>query len=231
MFSGRDEHMFYYYWIMIPALLLSLYAQSRVTSAFNKYSSQRTVNGWTGRDTARKILDDNGMSDIDVLETAGNLTDNYNPSKGTVNLSKGVFSSSSISAVGVAAHETGHALQHRDEYMPLKIRSFLVPVANIGSMAGPYIVIFGLIFRQDIFLQIGIVPFSAAVLFYLITLPVELNASKRALEVLEREEILTRDELVPARKVLNAAALTYMAAALSAILTLLRLVLLSRNRR
>jgi len=231
MFSGRDEHMFYYYWIMIPALLLSLYAQSRVTSAFNKYSSQRTVNGWTGRDTARKILDDNGMSDIDVLETAGNLTDNYNPSKGTVNLSKGVFSSSSISAVGVAAHETGHALQHRDEYMPLKIRSFLVPVANIGSMAGPYIVIFGLIFRQDIFLQIGIVLFSAAVLFYLITLPVELNASKRALEVLEREEILTRDELVPARKVLNAAALTYMAAALSAILTLLRLVLLSRNRR
>ncbi|HPQ46132.1 MAG TPA: zinc metallopeptidase [Clostridia bacterium] len=223
--------MFYYYWIMIPALLLSLYAQSRVTSAFNKYSSQRTVNGWTGRDTARKILDDNGMSDIDVLETAGNLTDNYNPSKGTVNLSKGVFSSSSISAVGVAAHETGHALQHRDEYMPLKIRSFLVPVANIGSMAGPYIVIFGLIFRQDIFLQIGIVLFSAAVLFYLITLPVELNASKRALEVLEREEILTRDELVPARKVLNAAALTYMAAALSAILTLLRLVLLSRNRR
>ena len=223
--------MFYYYWIMIPALLLSLYAQSRVTSAFNKYSSQRTVNGWTGRDTARKILDDNGMSDIDVLETAGNLTDNYNPSKGTVNLSKGVFSSSSISAVGVAAHETGHALQHRDEYMPLKIRSFLVPVANIGSMAGPYIVIFGLIFRQDIFLQIGIVLFSAAVLFYLITLPVELNASKRALEVLEREEILTREELVPARKVLNAAALTYMAAALSAILTLLRLVLLSRNRR
>lgn len=223
--------MFYYYWIMIPALLLSLYAQSRVTSAFNKYSRQRTVNGWTGRDTARKILDDNGMSDIDVLETAGNLTDNYNPSKGTVNLSKGVFSSSSISAVGVAAHETGHALQHRDEYMPLKIRSFLVPVANIGSMAGPYIVIFGLIFRQDIFLQIGIVLFSAAVLFYLITLPVELNASKRALEVLEREEILTREELVPARKVLNAAALTYMAAALSAILTLLRLVLLSRNRR
>ena len=223
--------MFYYYWIMIPALLLSLYAQSRVTSAFNKYSRQRTVNGWTGRDTARKILDDNGMLDIDVLETAGNLTDNYNPSKGTVNLSKGVFSSSSISAVGVAAHETGHALQHRDEYMPLKIRSFLVPVANIGSMAGPYIVIFGLIFRQDIFLQIGIVLFSAAVLFYLITLPVELNASKRALEVLEREEILTREELVPARKVLNAAALTYMAAALSAILTLLRLVLLSRNRR
>lgn len=223
--------MFYYYWIMIPALLLSLYAQSRVTSAFNKYSRQRTVNGWTGRDTARKILDDNGMSDIDVLETAGNLTDNYNPSKGTVNLSKGVFSSSSISAVGVAAHETGHALQHRDEYMPLKIRSFLVPVANIGSMAGPYIVIFGLIFSLEIFLQIGIVLFSAAVLFYLITLPVELNASKRALEVLEREEILTREELVPARKVLNAAALTYMAAALSAILTLLRLVLLSRNRR
>ena len=115
--------------------------------------------------------------------------------------------------------------------MPLKIRSFLVPVANIGSMAGPYIVIFGLIFSLEILLQIGIVLFSAAVLFYLVTLPVELNASKRALEVLEREEILTRDELIPAKKVLNAAALTYMAAALSAILTLLRLVLLSRNRR
>ena len=229
--SGKENDMFYYYWIMIPALLLSLYAQSRVKTAFNKYSKQRSVNGWTGRDTARKILDDNGMSDIDVLETAGNLTDNYNPSKGTVNLSRGVFASASISAVGVAAHETGHALQHRDEYMPLKIRSFLVPIANIGSMAGPYIVIFGLIMSMEIFLQIGIVLFSAAVLFYLVTLPVELNASKRALEVLEREEILTRDELIPAKKVLNAAALTYIAAALSAVLTLLRLVLLSRNRR
>lgn len=221
----------YYYWLIIPALLLSLYAQARVKSAFNKYSKQKSQGGITGRETARRILDDNGMSDIDVLETAGNLTDNFNPSKGTVNLSKSVFSSSSISAIGVAAHETGHALQHRDEYMPLKIRSFLVPVANIGSMAGPYIVIFGIIFSIEILLQIGIVLFSAAVLFYLVTLPVELNASKRALEVLEREEILTRDEIVPAKKVLNAAALTYIAAALSAVLTLLRLVLISRNRR
>jgi hypothetical protein len=136
-----------------------------------------------------------------------------------------------VSSIGVAAHETGHALQDRDEYGPMKLRAWLVPVANIGSSAGPYIVIIGLIFSLDILLQIGIVLFSAAVAFYLVTLPVELNASRRALEQLETTGILQKDEIPPAKKVLNAAALTYIAAALSAIMTLLRLVLISRNRR
>lgn len=223
--------MGYYFWLMIPALLLSLWAQARVSGTFNKYSKIRSKNGYTGAMTAREILDENDLHDIDIIAAKGKLTDNYNPKKRIVNLSEAVHSSSSISAIGVAAHETGHALQDRDGYGPLRIRSFLVPIANIGSIAGPYIVIFGLILGMGIFIEIGIVLFTAAVLFYLVTLPVELNASKRAMELLESRGILERDELGAAKKVLNAAAFTYIAAALSAVMTLLRLVLISRNRR
>lgn len=223
--------MFYYYWLMIPALLLSMWAQARVSGTFNKYSKIRSKSGYTGAMTAREILDENDLHDIDIAAAKGKLTDNYNPKKRMVNLSEPVHSSSSISAIGVAAHETGHALQDRDGYGPLRLRSFLVPVANIGSMAGPYIVIFGLILGMGIFIEIGIVLFAVAVLFYLVTLPVELNASKRAMKLLETRGILERDELGAAKKVLNAAAFTYIAAALSAVMTLLRLVLISRNRR
>ena len=223
--------MFYYYWLMIPALLLSMWAQARVTGTFNKYSKTISKNGYTGAMTAREILDENDLHDIDIVAAKGRLTDNYNPKKRVVNLSESVHSSSSVSAIGVAAHETGHALQDRDGYGPLRIRSFLVPIANIGSMAGPYIVIFGVILGMGIFVEIGIVLFTAAVVFYLVTLPVELNASKRAMELLESKGILERDELGAAKKVLNAAAFTYIAAALSAVMTLLRLVLISRNRR
>ncbi|MFO7611044.1 MAG: zinc metallopeptidase [Clostridia bacterium] len=223
--------MYYYFWLMIPALLLSLYAQARVGSTFRKFSKIRTESGITGAMTARRMLDDGGLNDVDVVRISGNLTDNFNPKKGIISLSDSVHSSSSVSAVGVAAHETGHALQHRDEYGPMKLRSFLVPIANIGSIAGPYIAIAGLIFSIDILLELGIILFSAAVLFYLVTLPVEMNASRRAMELLETGEILNNDELVSAKKVLNAAALTYIAAALSAIMTLVRLILISRNRR
>lgn len=221
----------YYLWVMIPALLLSIWAQARVRGTFNKYSKIQTKNGFTGAMTARRLLDENDLYDIDIIAAKGMLTDNYNPGKRMVNLSESVHSSASIAAVGVAAHETGHAIQDRDGYGPLKIRSFLVPVANIGSMAGPYIVIFGLILSMDFFIELGIVLFAAAVLFYLVTLPVELNASKRALELIETEGIVEKDELPGVKKVLNAAAFTYIAAAISAILTLLRLVLMSRNRR
>jgi len=221
----------YYIWLIIPALLLSIWAQARVRGTFNKYSKIKSKNGFTGAMTARKILDENDLYDIDITAAKGMLTDNYNPGKRIVNLSESVHSSSSIAAIGVAAHETGHALQDRDGYGPLKIRSFLVPVANIGSMAGPYIVIFGIILSMDFFIQLGIVLFSAAVFFYLVTLPVELNASKRAIELIETEGIIERDEIPGVKKVLNAAAFTYIAAAISAILTLLRLVLMSRNRR
>lgn len=221
----------YYIWLVIPALLLSIYAQWKVSSTFKKYSRIISRGGYSGAAVARKLLDENGLSDIDVAPVSGKLTDHYSPKKRIINLSNEVYSGASVSSIGVAAHETGHALQDRDEYGPMKLRSWLVPVANIGSSAGPYVVIIGLIFSLDILLQIGIVLFSAAVAFYLVTLPVELNASRRALEQLETTGILKRDEIPPAKKVLNAAALTYIAAALSAIMTLLRLVLISRNRR
>lgn len=221
----------YYWWLMIPALLLSLWAQAKVKGTFSKYSKVRSRNGYTGAMTAREFLDDADLHDIDIVAGKGMLTDHYNPKKRLVNLSEAVHSHNSIAAIGVAAHETGHALQDRDGYGPLRLRTYLVPVANIGSMAGPYIVIFGLIFSVGFLIELGIVLFAAAVLFYLITLPVELNASKRAMELLENKGILEREELVGAKKVLSAAAFTYVAAAISAILTLLRLVLLSRNRR
>jgi len=221
----------YYWWLMIPALLLSLWAQAKVKGTFSKYSKVRSRNGYTGEMTAREFLDDADLHDIDIVAGKGMLTDHYNPKKRLVNLSEAVHSHNSIAAIGVAAHETGHALQDRDGYGPLRLRTYLVPVANIGSMAGPYIVIFGLIFSVGFLIELGIVLFAAAVLFYLITLPVELNASKRAMELLENKGILEREELVGAKKVLSAAAFTYVAAAISAILTLLRLVLLSRNRR
>ncbi|MDX1358919.1 MAG: zinc metallopeptidase [Clostridia bacterium] len=221
----------YYWWLMIPALLISLWAQAKVKGNFSKYSKVRSRNGYTGAMTAREILDDSDLHDIDIVAGKGTLTDHYNPKKRLVNLSEPVHSRNSIAAVGVAAHETGHALQDRDGYGPLRLRTYLVPVANIGSMAGPYIVIFGLIFSVSFLIELGIVLFAAAVLFYLVTLPVELNASKRALELLETRGILERDELDGARKVLNAAAFTYIASALSAVLMLLRLVLMSRNRR
>jgi len=223
--------MYYYFWLMIPALLLSIWAQAKVKGTFSKYSKVRSGNGYTGAMTAREILDENDLHDIDVVSAKGILTDNYNPKKRVVNLSEAVYSKASIAAIGVAAHETGHALQDKDGYGPLKLRSYLVPVANIGSSAGPYIVIFGLIFSVGFLIELGIVLFAAAVLFYLVTLPVELNASKRAMELLETKGILEREELGAAKKVLNAAAFTYVAAALSAVLTLVRLVLLSRNRR
>jgi len=216
---------------MIPALLLSIWAQARVSGTFNKYSKVKSKNGYTGAMTAREILDENDLHDIDIIAAKGKLTDNYNPKKRVVNLSETVHSNASIAAIGVAAHETGHAIQDRDGYGPLRLRSFLVPVANIGSKAGPYIVILGLILSMNFFIELGIVLFAAAVLFYLVTLPVELNASKRAMELLETEGILERDELGAAKKVLKAAAFTYIAAALSAVMMLLRLVLISRNRR
>lgn len=218
---------------MIPALLISLWAQAKVKGTFSKYSKVKSKNGYTGAMTAREILDENDLHDIEVVSAKGMLTDNYNPKKRMVNLSESVYSRASVAAIGVAAHETGHAIQDRDGYGPLRLRTYLVPVANIGSMAGPYMVIFGLILGTGFtfLIELGIVLFAAAVIFYLVTLPVELNASRRAMELLENRGILEREELGAARKVLNAAAFTYVAAALSAVLTLVRLVLISRNRR
>ncbi|MCX7923085.1 MAG: zinc metallopeptidase [Clostridia bacterium] len=214
-----------YMLLVIPALIFSIYAQFKVKGTFDKYSRYSTYRGLTGAEAARQILYNNGLYDVAVEPVAGSLTDHYDPKKRVVRLSETVYSSTSVAAIGVAAHETGHAIQHQVGYAPLNLRSNLVPVASIGSMAGPYMAIFGLIFQMSWLAQLGIILFTVAVAFYLVTLPVEFNASKRAVAVLESRGILSASELVPTKKVLNAAAMTYVASALTAMANLIHLVL------
>ena len=222
------------YILIIIAAIISLIAQWRVNSAFSKYSRVASISGMTGAQAARMILQSNGINDVSVQRISGTLTDHYNPSTKVLNLSESVYGSTSVAAIGVAAHECGHAIQHARGYFPLSLRTALVPVANIGSQLSWVFIIVGAIlsFNQTL-ITIGIIMFSAAVLFQLVTLPVEFNASARALEQLESNGILYRDEVSQTRKVLSAAALTYVAAAATAILQLLRLIILfgGRGRR
>ena len=222
------------YILIIIAAIISLIAQWRVNSAFSKYSRVASMSGMTGAQAARMILQSNGINDVSVQRISGNLTDHYNPSTKVLNLSESVYGSTSVAAIGVAAHECGHAIQHARGYFPLSLRAALVPVANIGSQLSWVFIIVGAIlsFNQTL-ITIGIIMFSAAVLFQLVTLPVEFNASARALEQLESNGILYRDEVSQTRKVLSAAALSYVAAAATAILQLLRLIILfgGRGRR
>lgn len=221
----------YYLVLVVPTLLLSMIAQARVKSVFAKYSKIKTQRGITGFETASLLLRVNGISNVSVERASGYLSDHYDPGHKVLRLSEPVYGQTSISAVGVAAHETGHAVQDKAGYGPLILRSMLVPAANIGSAAGPYLAIAGLIFGIPMLLNLGIILFAAAVLFYLITLPVEIDASRRALKILENNAVLTESELKGARAVLTAAAFTYIASALTAVASLLRLILLSRNRR
>lgn len=217
--------------LLLPAFILSIFAQSRVNRTFNKYSKVISSQGMTGEQTARKILDANGIGDVKIERQPGNLTDHYDPATKTVKLSEGVYGVQSISAIGVAAHEVGHAIQHAKAYQPVKVRNFFVPSANIGSRFGPWMVIFGIVLSIPVLINIGIVLFSLAVLFYLVTLPVEFDASKRAVACLENYGMIYSDEIDGVKKVLGAAALTYVAAAAMAVSNLLRLVLLSNRRR
>jgi uncharacterized protein len=220
-----------YFFILIIAFLFSLYAQVRVKSVYAKYRNIHNKNGISGARAAREILDINGLYDVKIDSTQGELTDHYDSRTKTISLSSSVFLNTSIASLGVAAHEAGHAIQNSIGYKPLVLRNILVPVAGIGSSIGPYLAIFGLIAGFYPLVQIGIAVFSAAVLFYLVTLPVELNASSRAIKTLENSGIISYDEVAPARKVLNAAAMTYLAAALVAVATLLRLIFLAGRRR
>jgi len=219
-----------YFILVLPAFLFALYAQFKVKGTFNKYRRTTNRNGVTGAEAARMILDRNGLYDVRIERVHGELTDHYDPRKRVLRLSDAVYSSTSVAAVGVAAHESGHAIQHKVGYGPLVLRSCLVPVAGIGSTIGPYMAIFGLLFGIRELIDIGIILFTAAVAFYLVTLPVEFNASSRAVKTLETAGILAVDEIVPAKKVLRAAAMTYVASAAVAIANLLRLVLLTRRR-
>lgn len=218
--------------LVLPGLILALWAQARVNGAFSRYSQLSARSGLTGAEMARQLLAREGIYDVDVQHVPGNLTDHYSPNEKVLRLSDNVFYSNSIAALGVAAHECGHVLQHRDGYAPLMLRNAVVPVANIGSSLSWPLFLLGFIFSWRPLLLAGIILFSAAVFFTLITLPVEFNASRRALGVLESEGVLSPgEELDGARRVLSAAALTYVASALSAILQLLRLLVLSNRNR
>ena len=225
--------MFFYdptYFLLIPGLLLALFAQVKVSSAFAKWQQVRSRAGLTGAQMARLILDQNGAGDVRIERVPGKLTDHYDPQDGVLRLSDEVYSSASVAALGVAAHEAGHAIQDAQDYAPLRIRATMVPVANIGSHAAIPLFMLGLIFSWEPLLRVGILCFSLAVVFYVVTLPVEFNASSRAVAVLS-EGFLPEDEVRGVKAVLSAAALTYVAAALQAVLQLLRLVLISNSRR
>lgn len=214
------------YWIMMaPVLLLSLWASIRVKSTFNKYSRVATASGLTGAEVAMQILRRNGLTNVSVTETSGFLSDHYDPTKRVVRLSPNVFRSNSIAAVGVAAHETGHAVQHAKAYSPLVLRNTMVPIASIGSNMAWIVIIAGFILGAMGLVKVGIVLFSAVVIFQLVTLPVEFNASSRAKEMLASYGLVSRTELAGVNSVLSAAAMTYVAAAASSIVTLLYFLL------
>jgi Zn-dependent membrane protease YugP len=213
--------------LLIPAILLSLYAQARVQGAYAKYSRVRSAGGISGAMAARELLRQAGIHDVEVEMVQGRLTDHYDPRVKKLRLSPEVYNSTSIAALGIAAHETGHAIQHDVGYYPLALRNSLVPVANIGSSAAFPLIILGLIMGLPQLAIWGVYAFTAVVLFQLITLPVEFNASSRAVALLEGSGFITRNEVGPTRAVLNAAALTYVAAAVTAVLNLLRLLIIS----
>jgi Zn-dependent membrane protease YugP len=226
--------MYLWYWsyiLLVPALVLGIYAQAKVRSTFKRYSQIPSARGLTGAQGARQLLDSAGLGDVGIEVQGSRLSDHYDPRSRVLTLSPDVGNSNSLAALGVAAHEAGHAMQHAAGYAPFRYRSSLVPVANLGSNLGFILFFIGLFFfqRNPVMMSIGIVLYSCAVLFTVVTLPVELNASKRAMTELSNRNILVADELTGAKKVLSAAALTYVAAALMAILQLVRLILISRR--
>lgn len=215
--------------ILIPALIFSLIAQLMVKGAFSKYSGVRNSRGYTGADAARAILDRNGLSYIRIEHINGELTDHYDPSANVIRLSDSVYNNDSVAAVGVAAHEAGHAVQYAEGYGPIKVRSAIIPITQFGSNLSTPLVILGIIFSSNVLITAGILLFCTVVLFQAITLPVEFNASGRALKVLREEHFLDDDEMKGAKSVLTAAALTYVAAMFSALASLARLLLISNR--
>lgn len=231
--------MFYYYYdwtyiLVLIGVVICMAASGRVNSVFTRYSRVRSHSGMTGKEAAERILRRNGIYDVQVIHIPGNLTDHYNPGKKTLGLSDTVYNSSSVAAIGVAAHECGHAVQHAAGYAPLSIRGALVPVANFGSALSWPLILIGLLMNSQmsgLLINLGILLFSAAVLFQIVTLPVEFNASSRAVRVLESSGMLYPEEVGDVKKVLRAAALTYVASAASMILQFLRLIIIGGRRR
>ena len=228
----------YFIILILPAMALAMWAQSQVKGSYAKFSKLRSRRGMTGSQVAEELLRQNGIKDVKVEHIRGELSDHYDPRSKTVRLSDGIYGSTSIAALAVAAHEVGHAVQHDVGYVPLNIRSAIVPLASIGSNAGTWLFMIGMMLSAfagavagESIMLAGIVMFTAAVAFQIITLPVEFNASSRAIVMLEDNNFLDQEEIKPAKKMLNAAALTYIAAAAMALAHLMRFILIYANRR
>jgi len=223
--------MFYfdtsYIVFVLPAIILALYAQTKVSSTFNKYNKVGNRRGYTAFDVARKILDRNGLYNVQIERVSGNLTDHFDPKTNVVRLSDSTYNSTSVAAIGVAAHEVGHAVQHAEKYMPIKLRNSIVPVVQFSSYLAWPLVLIGILVGAPNLVSFGVILFTFVVAFQLVTLPVEFNASSRAIKTLDEQVILDEDEVKKAKKVLSAAAMTYVAAAAVAIGNLLRLLVLS----
>ena len=225
---------FYFDWtvlIVLPALVFTIWAQMKVNSTFNRYSKIYTSGRLTGAEAARRILDANGLYDVKIERVHGSLTDHYDPKKNVIRLSETVHDVSSVAAVGVAAHETGHAIQHARGYFPIRVRMAIIPVTRIGSMLSMPLFIIGLLLASSPFILLGILLYSLITVFQLVTLPVEFNASRRAMQTLESQGILYKEELDGAYSVLSAAAMTYVAALATSLIQLLRLIKMFTDRR
>ncbi len=233
----------YYVILVLPTVILALIAQASVKSTFNRYATVFNRRGMTGRDVAEYILHSAGIYDVTIQPIAGSLTDNYNPTQKTLNLSESVYGVSSIAAAGVAAHECGHAIQHAQSYYPLQLRNAIIPITNIGSKLSMPLILIGLLVSGSSsyavstgsplgykIIYVGIMLYGLAVLFQVLTVPVEFNASKRALTILSESQLLMQDEVAGARKVLSAAAMTYVAAMAQSLASMLRLILIFGNR-
>lgn len=224
---------FAYYWLMIPALILGMYASFKVKRNYNKFSQIRGMRGFSGREVAELILSRNGISNIKVIKGSGVMTDHYDPRNETISLSPHVYDSNSISAIGIAAHECGHAVQHAEGYTPLAIRSMIAPATQFVSKSIGFIIIAGILLSRSgstLIIDVAIIAYLVIALFHLVTLPVEFNASSRAIRMLDEYGLLYDDDVDGIKKVLSAAALTYVAATLAAIMTIIRLIVI-RNRR
>lgn len=227
-----------YVYLVLPCLILSLWASAHVNSTFRRYSKQHSTRGITGADAAARVLAANGVRGVRIEHISGNLTDHYDPSSNVIRLSDNVYGSTSTAAIGVACHEAGHAVQYAQQYAPIKLRSAIIPVTNFGSRLAMPLILIGLLFSSlgalsNFFIYLGIACFGLSLVFQLVTLPVEFNASRRALAAIEQSGILTDEERAGARKTLTAAALTYVAATAVSLAQLLRLLMLfgNRNRR
>lgn len=232
-FYYSSDSLWTYVLIVLPAVILAMWASANVNSTFKKYSKVPSSSGYTGMDAARRILDANGLTNIRIEHVSGNLTDHYDPKAGVIRLSDAVYANNSAAAIGVAAHEAGHAVQHAEKYAPLVIRNAIIPICSIGSNLAMPLIILGLVLDMFGLCYIGILAFGLATLFQLITLPVEFNASRRALAALESSGRFSDTDLKNAGKTLRAAALTYVAALAVALANLLRIIVIvgGRNRR